>query len=175
MMWPPPSTACHSTPSSVRSGSGRRASLLYALEEPDNSRSRQAKQGQPTEHVDKSPIGSLIQQLAVQLQFAGYRACAGPKWVPGRPSGLQRRLELLAAERAVVRHLALMDTAAPGQERGAERDSDRAANVAHQVIKPAGRTNLLPGQGSVGLRTDGTKTNPTPKPVIRMGISSVQG
>jgi hypothetical protein len=124
--------------SSVRSGSGRRASLVYALEEPDNPRSRQAEQGQPAEHVNKSPIGGLIQQLAVQLQIGRIPGvCRAKMGAEGADLSLQSRLELLAAAGAVVRHLTLMGTAAPGQERSGERDSDRAANVAHQVVKPA--------------------------------------
>ena len=105
---------------SVRSGSGRRPSLLHPLEEPDNPRSRQAEQRQPTEHVDKSPIGSLVQQLVVQLQFGRIPGvCRAEMGAQRAGLRLQRRLELLAAEGTVVRHLTLMDRAAPGQERGA--------------------------------------------------------
>ena len=105
----------------VRSGSGWRASLLYALEEPDNRRSRQAEQGKPAEHVDKSPIGGLIQQLVVQMQFSRIPGVGRPEMgAQGAHLRLQRRLELLAAAGGVVRHLALMDSAAPGQERGGE-------------------------------------------------------
>src|ERR1700678_3886687 len=103
----------------MRSGTGRRASLLYALEEPDNPRSRQAEQGQPAEHIDKSPTGSPVQQLAVELQFGRMPGvCSAEMGTQRAHLCLQRRLELLAAERGIVRHLALMDTAAPGEERG---------------------------------------------------------
>src|SRR5579863_6711659 len=88
---------------------------------------------------------------------------------------LQGRLELLPGAGNVVGHLVLMCTAAPGQERGGKRDSDRAANVAHQVVDPAGGANLLPGKFPYACVLMGTKINPTPKPVTKIGSNKVQG
>jgi len=66
----------------MRASSRRRATLPNTLEQPDNSGSRQAEQGQPAKHIDKSPIGRLIEQLVIELHF-------------GRIPGV-RRAELVA-------------------------------------------------------------------------------
>ncbi len=98
-------------------GSGGGFAGFYFFEEPDDSYTEEAEEGEPAEDVDEGPVGGLAAELAVESGLGGREGVGGAE-VGGEEvlEIAEGVLELLAGLRDGVEDLVLVDGGATGEE-----------------------------------------------------------
>jgi hypothetical protein len=137
---------------------------LHLFEEPNDADAEEAEQREPAEDVNKGPVGGLAAQLLIHRRLGGGKGVGSAEgaatWATTTEvalKGLELILELLAGARDGVDDLILVDSAAAGQERLRDGDTDGAADVAHEVEQAAGVADLFVVECAVGSGANGNE------------------